>query len=396
MKNLICILHFTCLLVFCHGQEILEPQPRAKFVTSFPFKQYSGGVMIVNALLGDIPDTLHFILDTGSGGISLDSTTCAYFNINTTPSDTVIKGMGMEHKVHFVFNQKLHFKGLTVDRLNFHINDYEVLSSVYGEKIDGIIGYSFFSRYVVKINFDSSLIEVYTPGEIAYPKGGTLLKPAFTTLPIQNLAIRDGRKLNFNFFFDTGAGLCLLMSEQFAKDSNVLMRKRKTFQTQAEGMGGRLTMRLTVVKMLQVGHFRFRNVPTYLYDDEYNVTSYPFVGGLLGNDLLRRFNLTINYPKREIHLVPNSRFKDQFDYAYTGLAIYFLEGSIVVEDIVPGSPAHKAGLKKDDLIIGVDHNFTNNIMQYKNILQSANEKIRITIKRGEKLMMLTIKPLSIL
>ena len=38
--------------------------------------------------------------------------------------------------------------------------------------------------------------------------------------------------------------------------------------------------------MVQIGHFRFRNVPTYIYNDEFNVTSYPFVGGLLGNDLL--------------------------------------------------------------------------------------------------------------
>lgn len=396
MKYLLSILAFSFLLFFCQAQEILVPQPKAQLITRFQFKQYSGGVMVVNALLGDLRDTLHFILDTGSGGISLDSSTCAYFNIKTTPSDTVIKGMGLEHKVNFVFNQKLHFPGLTVERLNFHVNDYDILSTVYGEKIDGIIGYSFFSRYLVKIDFDSSQIEVYSPGEMAYPRGGTLLKPAFTTLPIQNLVIRDSRKLNFNFYFDTGAGLCLLMSEKFAKDSGVISPKRKIFYTQAEGMGGRLLMRITVIKMLQIGNFRFRNVPTYIYEDEYNVTSYPFVGGLLGNDLLRRFNLTINYPKREIHLLPNGHFKEPFDYAYSGLAIYYVNGAIIVEDVVPGSPAFKAGIKKDDIIMGVNHNFTNNIMQYKNILQSANEKIKITISRNSQLSMVTIKPLSIL
>ena len=398
MKYLICILHFIGSFVFCRGQELLEPSLKAKFITRFPFKQYSGGVMIVHARLGNIPDTLNFILDTGSGGISLDSTTCATLNIKTRPSDTIIRGMGGEHKVHFVFNQQLHFQGLTVERLNFHVNDYEILSSVYGEKIDGIIGYSFFNRYVVKINFDSSVIEVYSPGEINYPRGGNILRPAFTTIPIQNMTIRDRdrRKINFNFYFDTGAGLCFLMSERFAKDSSVLSPKRKPFSTQAEGMGGRLQMRLTVVRSVQVGNYRFRNVPTYLYDDEYNVTSYPFVGGLLGNDLLRRFNLTINYPKREIHLIPNSHFKDPFDYAYTGLAMYFVNGVILVEDVIPNSPAHKAGLKTDDIIVGVGTNFTNNIMQYKTILQSANEKIKITLSRNEELMQVTIKPLSIL
>ena len=367
-------MYFTALLVESKGQEILRPLPQAKLLTRFTFKQYSGGVMVLRATLGQIPDSLNFILDTGSGGISLDSSTCAFFNLNPTPSDTTIRGMGGEHKVSFLFNQQLHFPGLTVDRLNFHINDYDVLSSVYGEKIDGIIGYSFFSRYIVKLNFDSSIISVYQPGEIDYPKGGTMLRPAFTTLPIQNLSFRDKKKQDFNFYFDTGAGLCFLLSEQYAKDSSLLISKRKPLNTQAEGMGGRLSMRLTVVKMVQVGNYKFRNVPTYLYDDEFNVTSYPFVGGLLGNDLLRRFNLTINYPKREIHLIPNTHFPDSFDYAYTGMAVYYIDGSIVVEDVIPGSPANIAGVKKNDLIIGINKDFTNNIMAYKSILQTAKEK----------------------
>ena len=187
-----------------------------------------------------------------------------------------------------------------------------------------------------------------------------------------------------------------MMSEEYAKDSSVLLSKRKPFFTQAEGMGGRLQMRLTVVKMLQIGSYKFRNVPTYLYSDEFKVTAYPFVGGLLGNDLLRRFNLTLNYPKREIHLLPNGHFKEPFDYAYTGMAIYYIDGLIVVEDVIPGSPAAKAGLKKDDLIIGIGKNFSNNIMAYKSILQSANENIKITIRRSEKLMQVTIRPASIL
>jgi len=396
MKYLIFIQSFTFLLVAGRGQEILRPQTQAKLITRFHFKQYSGGVMILRATLGKIPDTLNFILDTGSGGISLDSTTCAYYNLKPAPSDTTIRGMGGEHKVSFLFNQQLHLPGLTIERLNFHINDYDVLSSVYGEKIDGIIGYSFLSRYIVKLDFDSSLISVYRPGELDYPKGGTILRPAFTTLPIQNLTIRDKQKQNFNFYFDTGAGLCLLLSEAYAKDSSVLLTKRKPLNTHAEGMGGRLQMRLTVIKMVQIGNYKFRNVPTYLYDDDYNVISYPFVGGLLGNDLLRRFNMTINYPKREIHLLPNSHFNDPFDYAYTGLAIYYVNGSILVEDIIPGSPADKAGIKVNDFIIGVDKNFSNNIISYKTILQSAKEKLKLTISRDNKLIQLTLKPISIL
>ncbi|MEO6357059.1 MAG: aspartyl protease family protein [Ferruginibacter sp.] len=396
MIKKICLLIAIFFVVNCYGQELLTPVFKANYITRFPFKQFSGGVMVVKAKLNNIKDSLNFILDTGSGGISLDSTTASNLNIKLTPSDTIITGMGNSHKVSFAFNQRLHFPGLTIERLNFHVNDYDVLTSVYGEKVDGIIGYSFFRRYIVKVNFDSSIIEVYSPGEIAYPKNGSLLHPLFTTLPIQNLVIKDRRKMDFNFYFDTGAGLCFLMSDRFAEDSAILLSKRRPMLTQAEGMGGKIQMRVTVIKMLQVGRYKFRDVPTYLYSDEFNVTSYPNVGGLLGNDLLRRFNLVINYPKREIHLQPNTHFNDPFDYSYTGMAAYFVDGNILVDDIIPGSPAEKAGIFKDDIIISVNNNFSNNIMQYKDILQSAKEKIKIIVRRKGELKQLFIKPKSIL
>jgi len=397
MRKLYCILFIAhCLLptTLCQAQEILS-QPKAKLLTRFPFKHYSGGVMVLQARLGNIPDTLNFILDTGSGGISLDSSTCAELNIPTTASDTTITGIGGVRKVPFVFDETLYLPGLPVKHLNFHVNNYEVLTSVYGEKVDGIIGYSFLSRYIVNINFDSSMIEVYSPGEINYPKGGTTLHPIFTSLPIQWMNIRDKKKIGYNFYFDTGAGLCFLMSEKFAQDSGVLLSRRKPVLTQAQGMGGKLQMRLTVVKEIKLGPYRFHQVPAYLYDDAYNVTSFPFTGGLIGNDLLRRFNMTINYPKREIHLLPNSHFKESFDYAYTGLGIYYERGKIVVGDVIEGSPGAKANFVAGDEIFAVGNNFSHNINTYKNILQVAGEQIKVIVKRKNELIVLTLYTLSI-
>ncbi|HQW91901.1 MAG: aspartyl protease family protein [Chitinophagaceae bacterium] len=394
MRNCFFIILFLFVPAFLPAQEIL-PQREAKFITRFPFKQFSGGVMVLQAKFGDIPDTLNFILDTGSGGISLDSSTCEEFNIPLKKSDTTITGIGGIRKVSFAFDQSLTLPGLRLEHLNFHVNNYEILSSVYGEKVDGIIGYSFFSRYIVKINFDSSIIEVYSPGKMDYPKQGHLLHPAFTNLPIQWLNIKDKKSLGFNFYFDTGAGLCILLSEKFAKDSGILLKKRKPVITQAEGMGGKLQMRLTIIKEVKIGPYKFKTVPAYLYKDNYNVTAYPFTGGLLGNDLLRRFNMIINYPNREIHILPNSHFNENFDYAYTGLGIYYVDGKITVEDVIAGSPADKAHFKINDEIIAVNRNFSLNMQLYKNMLQKPFESIKILVRRAGLLKELTLNTVSI-
>lgn len=154
-------------------------------------------------------------------------------------------------------------------------------------------------------------------------------------------------------------------------------------------------MRLTVIKEVRIGPYKFQSVPTYLYKDDYNVTSYPFTGGLLGNDLLRRFNIVYNYPSREIHLSPNSHFNENFDYAYTGLGIYYEDGKIVVEDVIPGSPADKARFKLGDEVVAVDKNFSLNIQIYKNILQTPNVSLKVIVRRNGILKELTINTKSI-
>jgi hypothetical protein len=145
---------FSSCLYIRESQEQFVESP-AKLLTSFHFRQLSGGVIMLNARFGNYPDTLNFILDTGSGGISLDSATVDYFQITPTPSDMTILGIAGIRKVSFIYNQKLRLPGLTVDSLNFHINNYDILTQVYGEKIDGIIGYSVLSRYIFNINYDS-------------------------------------------------------------------------------------------------------------------------------------------------------------------------------------------------------------------------------------------------
>jgi hypothetical protein len=113
MRKTFCLILFLFCLCFAQAQELL-PEKEAQFITRFPFKQFSGGVMVLQARFGNVPDTLNFILDTGSGGISLDSATCAEFNIITIPSDTTITGIGGIRKVSFAFDQTLSFPGLTI------------------------------------------------------------------------------------------------------------------------------------------------------------------------------------------------------------------------------------------------------------------------------------------
>jgi predicted metalloprotease with PDZ domain len=152
-----------------------------------------------------------------------------------------------------------------------------------------------------------------------------------------------------------------------------------------------------VIKEVKIGPYRFRKVPVYVFEDSFNVTSYPYLGGLIGNDILRRFNVILNYDKRDIHLTPNSHFNDQFDYSYSGIELYMVEGGvIIVGDVAEGSNAEEAGLKEGDVVIGVNKSFTQNLQQYKAALQAPGEKIKMVIRRNGELIEVSFKIKSIL
>jgi hypothetical protein len=368
----------------------------AKLITQVPFTTFTGGVVVVRAQLVGYPDTLNFIMDTGSGGISLDSTTCIRLNITPVLTDKLIMGIGGVRQLRYVNDRSLKLGTLQIDSLNFHVSDYDILSSVYGDRIDGIIGYSFLSRYIVKIDYDSSQIYVYTKGNIKYPNGGYALKPNIVSLPVESAIIRDSREMNPRFYFDTGAGLCLLLNSDFIRDSALLYPDKKPLPTQAQGMGGKANMQVTILKEFKLGPYRFRNVPTHIFDDEYNVTSYPYLAGLIGNDVLRRFNIILNYDKKIFYLMPNSHYRDQFDYSYTGLGLYWVEGEIRVGDVMKDSPAEKAGLKVDDVVIGVNDNLSQNLQLYKSMLQNTGDKVKLLVnRRPEGLLEMSMKVKSI-
>jgi len=392
--SLVILMNISVLQIY--GQVQLTNQP-AKLLEKVPFSVLTGGVIMVTGQLKSYPDSLHFILDTGSGGISLDSLTCIRLGIDLEASDIFIRGLGGTRNVKFLYNANLTLQHLKTDSLDFHVNNYDILTSVYGVKIDGIIGYSFLKNYIVNINYDSSYIEIFSNGIYKYPKRGFILNPKMQKIPIIKLNFKETKKLQNNFYFDTGAGLCFLLSDDYVKDFSIFSAsKRKPVLTQAEGLGGKMIMKLTTIKALHIGPYTFKNVPTHIFEDVTNITSYPILGGLIGNDILRRFNVTLNYEKNEIHLIPNSFFKDQFDYAYTGLGLYDNDGRVVIEDIIPNSPGNKAGFMLGDAIMAINNNFSNDIRQYKTILQSETNKIKVIVLRAGELIEISLKPINIM
>jgi C-terminal processing protease CtpA/Prc len=94
--------------------------------------------------------------------------------------------------------------------------------------------------------------------------------------------------------------------------------------------------------------------------------------------------------------MPNSHFREQFDYSYTGLGMYYVDGVVKILDIMKDSPAERAGLREDDVIMAVQNNFGQNIQAYKNLMQTPGEKVRILVSRNGEPVLVTLKVLNLM
>ncbi len=61
--------------------------------------------------------------------------------------------------------------------------------------------------------------------------------------------------------------------------------------------------------------------------------------------------------------------------------MYYVDGVITIVDVMKNSPAEKAGIKPNDIIMAVEGNFSQNIQTYKNLMQTPGRKVKILVYR---------------
>jgi len=393
--RLACLQKFGLALFFFVLCMKIEGNSQSRLISTNSFLQVTGGVIIIQAQLETFPDTLQFIFDTGSSGISLDSSTAKFLGLQPTYTGQLIRGVGGIREVPSLQHKSLKVGQLQADSLNFYVNDYSVLTSIYGVRIDGVIGYALLNRFAIQIDYEKQLMSWFTPGSFNYPRNGHLLHLEINKLPSYPVMVKDIKSDSTTLMIDIGAGLNLLFSNRYIKKSGIIDSTRRYWTTSGEGIGGQIDLKLTVLPKFRIGPYRFRKIPITIFEDPYNVTNFPVWGGLIGNDLLRRFNLILNYSQKEIHIRPNRYYYEPFDYSYTGMELYLINNQVEVGFVASTSPAGLAGLEVGDQILAINKVITGSLGDYKAELNHAKRKITIIYKRENKVEIVEVKVLKI-
>ena len=275
------------------------------------------------------------------------------------------------------------------------------LASRFGHDFDGIIGSDFIKQFVVEIDYQARVMKLYDKDKFAYSGSGEVVPISFNGQghPIVEAAVTPigGPPLKGKFIIDLGSGGTLALHSPFVKTNKLLESGLKTIKSiGAGGAGGQVNGQIGRVTDLMIGSFKITRPTTLFSQDTAGAFANTELAGNIGQQIMSKFRIFLDYSHQRIILEPNKTLADPFDRAFAGFALRAEDKdykTFRVTDILENSPASEAGLQKDDLIIKIDDKGSSDLTLTKlNEMFEQPVPRNVIIRRGDQILKLTIAP----
>jgi len=384
------------------AQKQWEPEDKFGFflegkrkIVRIPFEFHSN-LIIVPVQIND-SDTLRFILDTGvSTTLITDPNALRRQNLRLTRK-VVLAGAGEGQPISagVALDNSLSMGKMKANHQNLLIMEEDLLhlSEYVGVPVHGIFGYDIFNNFVVTIDFHRKVLILEKPEHYTYKKrkGDKYPISIEDTKPFTNAValFADGREHPIRVVIDTGAGHALFLDK--TSDNNIPVPE-KVIRTQlGRGLNGVINGSLGRIERIKFGRFELDNIVASFPDSASFGSKLPDRidrQGNVGCELLRRFNVTMNYQANYMVLKPSKRrLRESFEHDMSGLEIKALGADLrnyFVYAVVEDSPAQQAGLVPGDQILFINDTPSENVSIseiYKMLQKGDGREVELLIKR---------------
>jgi C-terminal processing protease CtpA/Prc len=153
------------------------------------------------------------------------------------------------------------------------------------------------------------------------------------------------------------------------------------------------------VASFSFGSDTYENFPIGISQANYGLQNDKKVSGIIGNRLLKKYNITFSYSKGAIFLQKNKMFDEPLIVNASGMDIQLSKDkkNLLIHQVYDNSPAENAGIMENDVLLKVNGKsaMEMGIPSVKEILQNAGEKVELVIsQRGvEKTVNIQLKEL---
>lgn len=271
------------------------------FVRQIPFSWTPGQIELPVSVNGGEPVT--FLLDTGAEYSIVSTALAAKLGLQTTR-----RGIR-----DFATGVTLSFGGIELPNQEVMVMSCEGYRK-RGRAIEGLIGYDFFARYVVRIDFHARTLAVAEPSSFRRPTGARTLPLRFVgRVPAIGVEVDfPGRKpVRAQVVIDTGASTALMLRHPFVTSQRLLQLATAEETSPSLASGTLQLARLPARQMVFAG-WTFDQPIVKAFRTTTGSGGYTDSDGILGNEVLRRFHVTFDYFRKTLSLEPNAELRDPF------------------------------------------------------------------------------------
>jgi predicted aspartyl protease len=372
-------------IVFAMALSLLAVPASAE--VTIPF-EVTGRHIFIEVAVGETP--LSFVFDTGASSTVIDSATADRLGLEPT-RDTIAMGAAGQVSTQHRSGNRLRLGGIVMDDVDLVFLSLDHLARRVGRPIDGILGYELLSRFVVRLDNTKRRLVLQPFGKDLHLPEGTRRWPfrLDMSIPIVDGVVRlaDGARLRGRFLVDTGAGLSLALNTPFVERHDLLQRAGRSFEATSTSLSGSGNHGVeSRVAGFRVFGTSFREVPAQLSRVTTGVKSMSAFAGILGNEVLRRFDMTFDYKRREVWVQRTERIDEPFRVDCSGLGLELTEdmASVRVHSVVAGSPAETAGVRSGDELLALNGESVSGspLAKLRDRLRLAGETVDVALWRG--------------
>lgn len=339
-------------------------------------------VIFVDALLNGRKYAM--LLDTGAGITVIDKSAAQSLGLAPGANMNLLGAAG-EGQASVTRLASLRIGGVELRDLQVAVTDLGLIRVLGGQSFGGIIGFNVLARFRMTVDYHRRTLVLERPGG-ALPPGHVVPAQFPGATPLLEMEVEDIGKVPM--LLDTGASMTIIPVQA----SQQWQPHRAASLGLTLGVGGAGSVpRAARARTVQLAGETIEDmmlmfVPPSAAGAPVQILSDAGFG-LLGNNLLRHFRLTIDYPMRTVVLQRLPKPASMGDAASTGIVLDLTADTAKVSGVMPLSSAWEQGIERGDEVLAVDGRSTKGAAPaevQKWLTGEEGSSKRILLQRGAK------------
>ncbi|TRX59455.1 hypothetical protein FNH22_09855 [Fulvivirga sp. M361] len=363
---------------------------------------FTVSVLSLNAQIAELPFEIHqdhlfikvkdgngverdFMFDTGAEPSLFDAGLAKKTGMKVD-GKIEVTGADAKRSLEYVSNQSLTVAdNFTLKNLHFILSDL----SAFEKKFDGAIGYDLLEKYVTKIDYIHQKLSFYKKIKDIDISDYQAIPFKFdndTNIPQFEISIvlKNNETLTTRVLFDSGAGLTLRVGKQFATTNDLFEKFGKTITLSGRGLHTSSEYKQAVIQSIKIGTSSLGEMAAQVSMSDSGVFGNGTHLGILGNVIISRFDVILDYRKKMLYLKANSNFENAFEFSRSGIELKKDNDEVTVSNIAIESAAYNLGLRKGDKIISINKDNSKDIKVYRRMLEEEGKKVEIIFFHQEE------------